>query len=108
MLAGSWSWDRLAAWVGMFDVDLEIVGPAELKDAAARLSRRYAAAAARRESRRHETTKAPRLWMPAGPSSSVSTRVGEGGVEPPPRFQDTDLNRARLPFRHSPKRRGKG
>ena len=30
-----------------------------------------------------ETTKAPRLWMPAGPSSSVSTRVGEGGVEPP-------------------------
>jgi hypothetical protein len=37
-----------------------------------------------------------------GPLSSVSTRVGEGGVEPPPRFQDTDLNRARLPFRHSP------
>ena len=45
VLAGSWSWDRLAGWVGMFDVDLEIVGPAELKQAAARLARRYAAAA---------------------------------------------------------------
>jgi predicted DNA-binding transcriptional regulator YafY len=45
VLAGSWSWDRLAAWVGMFDVDLEVVGPVELKDAAARLGRRYAAAA---------------------------------------------------------------
>jgi predicted DNA-binding transcriptional regulator YafY len=45
VLAGSWSWDRLAAWVGMFDVDLEVVGPVELRDAAARLSRRYAAAA---------------------------------------------------------------
>ncbi len=45
VLAGSWSWDRLAAWVGMFDVDLEIVGPTELKEAAGRLSRRYADAA---------------------------------------------------------------
>src|SRR6478735_7200457 len=45
VLAGSWSWDRLAAWVGMFDVDLEVVGPVELRDAAARLSRRYSAAA---------------------------------------------------------------
>ncbi|HEY4994152.1 MAG TPA: WYL domain-containing protein [Nakamurella sp.] len=45
VLAGSWSWDRLAGWVGMFDVDLEIVGPAELKQAATRLAERYAAAA---------------------------------------------------------------
>lgn len=45
VLAGSWSWDRLAAWVGMFDVDLEVVGPVELKEAAARLGRRYSAAA---------------------------------------------------------------
>jgi predicted DNA-binding transcriptional regulator YafY len=45
VVAGSWSWDRLAAWVGTFDVDLEIVGPPELKDAARRLSRRYAEAA---------------------------------------------------------------
>ncbi len=45
VLAGSWSWDRLAAWVGMFDVELRIVGPQELRDAAARLADRYAAAA---------------------------------------------------------------
>src|SRR6476659_3624201 len=45
VLTGSWSWDRLAAWVGMFDVDMEVVGPVALKEAAARLSRRYAAAA---------------------------------------------------------------
>src|SRR3954464_7592404 len=32
------------------------------------------------------------LWM-----------VGEGGVEPPRPYGHTDLNRARLPFRHSPK-----
>jgi hypothetical protein len=30
--------------------------------------------------------------------------VGEGGVEPPRPYGHTDLNRARLPFRHSPKR----
>ena len=29
--------------------------------------------------------------------------VGEGGVEPPHPFGYTDLNRARLPFRHSPR-----
>src|SRR3954453_1534286 len=29
-------------------------------------------------------------------------RVGKGGVEPPHRFRYTDLNRARLPFRHLP------
>jgi predicted DNA-binding transcriptional regulator YafY len=43
--AGSWSWGALAAWLGMFDVDLEIVGPGELRRAAAELGRRYAAAA---------------------------------------------------------------
>lgn len=45
VVAGAWSWGGLAAWVGMFDVDLEIVGPAELRDAAALLARRYATAA---------------------------------------------------------------
>ncbi len=45
VLAGSWSWGGLAAFLGMFDVDLEIVGPVELRDAAAVLARRYAAAA---------------------------------------------------------------
>ncbi|HEX2807402.1 MAG TPA: hypothetical protein VHN80_14650, partial [Kineosporiaceae bacterium] len=34
----------LAAWLGMFDVDLEIVGPAELRAAAAGLADRYARA----------------------------------------------------------------
>src|SRR4051812_43712670 len=33
------------------------------------------------------------LWM-----------VGEGGVEPPRPYGHTDLNRARLPFRHSPEK----
>lgn len=41
---GSWSWAGLAATVGMFDVELEIVGPPELRVAAAQLARRYAAA----------------------------------------------------------------
>ena len=45
VIAGSWSWDRLAVWAGLFDVDMEIVGPAELRSAAARLARRYRAAA---------------------------------------------------------------
>ncbi|MFJ1749989.1 helix-turn-helix transcriptional regulator [Streptomyces sp. NPDC088116] len=43
---GSWSWPGLAATLGMFDADIEIVGPAELKDAFAHLARRYANAAA--------------------------------------------------------------
>jgi hypothetical protein len=42
---GSWSWESLAASMGLFGVDLEIVGPEELREAAARLSRRYASAA---------------------------------------------------------------
>jgi predicted DNA-binding transcriptional regulator YafY len=44
VVTGSWSWGGLAAWAGMFDVDLEFVGPQELRDAAATLARRYAAA----------------------------------------------------------------
>jgi predicted DNA-binding transcriptional regulator YafY len=45
LVVGSWSWTGLAAWLGMFGVDLEIVGPPELRAAAAELSQRYAAAA---------------------------------------------------------------
>jgi predicted DNA-binding transcriptional regulator YafY len=45
LVVGSWSWTGLAAMLGMFDVDLEIVGPAELRDAAAALARRYGSAA---------------------------------------------------------------
>jgi hypothetical protein len=41
--ATSWSWGGLAAWFGNFDTDLEIVGPPELREAAARLAVRYAA-----------------------------------------------------------------
>ena len=35
----------LAAAIGRFDADIEVVGPAELKDAFAHLARRYANAA---------------------------------------------------------------
>ncbi len=45
VLMGSWSWAGLAATLGRFDADLEVVGPAELRDAFATLARRYAAAA---------------------------------------------------------------
>jgi predicted DNA-binding transcriptional regulator YafY len=44
VVAGSWSWVGLAAWLGLFDVDLEIVGPPELRRAAAELAGRYARA----------------------------------------------------------------
>ncbi|MFI5841986.1 helix-turn-helix transcriptional regulator [Catenuloplanes sp. NPDC051500] len=37
----SWSWVGLAATTGMFDAELEIVGPPELREAALRLAQRY-------------------------------------------------------------------
>src|SRR5215831_20385462 len=43
----------------------------------------------------------PRNW-PAFPQASA--RVGEEGFEPSHPFGHTDLNRARLPFRHPPGR----
>ncbi|MFE2634476.1 helix-turn-helix transcriptional regulator [Streptomyces scopuliridis] len=45
LVLGSWSWPGLAAAIGRFDADIEVVGPAELKDAFAHLARRYADAA---------------------------------------------------------------
>ncbi|WP_181019571.1 helix-turn-helix transcriptional regulator [Nonomuraea typhae] len=45
LILGSWSWPALAAAVGRFDADFEIIGPPELKEAAAHLARRYARAA---------------------------------------------------------------
>jgi predicted DNA-binding transcriptional regulator YafY len=42
---GSWSWPGLAATIGRFDADIEVIGPAELKAAFAHLARRYANAA---------------------------------------------------------------
>ncbi|MFC4118071.1 helix-turn-helix transcriptional regulator [Nonomuraea zeae] len=45
LVLGSWSWPGLAAAIGRFDADIEVVGPAELRDAFAYLARRYADAA---------------------------------------------------------------
>ncbi|WP_370385135.1 helix-turn-helix transcriptional regulator [Catenulispora sp. GAS73] len=44
LVLGSWSWPALAAAIGVFDADIEVVGPPELRDAFALLARRYAAA----------------------------------------------------------------
>jgi hypothetical protein len=44
LMPGSWSWPALAARLGTFDADIEVVGPPELKSAFAMLARRYVAA----------------------------------------------------------------
>ncbi|WP_308200839.1 WYL domain-containing protein [Actinoplanes sp. M2I2] len=46
LVQGSWSWTSLAASLGRFGADLEVVGPPELKAACAELGRRYLRAAA--------------------------------------------------------------
>ena len=46
VVLGSWSWVGLAASIGRFDADIDVVGPPELKNAFANLARRYARAAA--------------------------------------------------------------
>ncbi|MET9808912.1 helix-turn-helix transcriptional regulator [Streptomyces halstedii] len=46
LVLGAWSWTALAAGLGRFDADIEAVGPDDLRVAFARLSRRYADAAA--------------------------------------------------------------
>lgn len=45
LVLGSWSWAGLAADIGRFDADIEVVGPSELKAAFAHLAHRYAKAA---------------------------------------------------------------
>ncbi len=45
LVLASWSWPGLAAAIGRFDADIEVVGPPELKDAFAHLALRYANAA---------------------------------------------------------------
>ncbi|MEU8171625.1 WYL domain-containing protein [Microbispora hainanensis] len=45
LVLGSWSWPGLAAAIGRFDAEIEVVGPAELREAFAHLARRYARAA---------------------------------------------------------------
>ncbi|HVV24811.1 MAG TPA: WYL domain-containing protein [Pseudonocardiaceae bacterium] len=42
LIVGSWSWTGLAAAIGKFDADIEVVGPTELRDACTLLARRYA------------------------------------------------------------------
>jgi predicted DNA-binding transcriptional regulator YafY len=44
VVSGAWSWGALAAWFGVFDVPLTVVGPPELREAARELAGRYAAA----------------------------------------------------------------
>ncbi len=46
LTVGAWSWMAVAASVGRFDADIEVIGPPELAAAFTRLSRRYAAAGA--------------------------------------------------------------
>src|SRR4029453_4842078 len=45
LILTAWSWTGLAAPFGMFECDLEFVGPQELKNAAAHLAARYHVAA---------------------------------------------------------------
>jgi predicted DNA-binding transcriptional regulator YafY len=45
LVLGSWSWPALAASIGRFDADIEVIGPAELSAAFADLARRYTKAA---------------------------------------------------------------
>ncbi len=44
LVLGSWSWLGLAAAIGRFDTDFEVVGPPELASAFRQLATRYAAA----------------------------------------------------------------
>ncbi|MER7677804.1 YafY family protein [Streptomyces sp. NPDC096934] len=45
LVLGAWSWPGLAAALGRFDTDIQVVGPDELRNAFALLARRYAEAA---------------------------------------------------------------
>lgn len=56
LVLGAWSWRGLAAMIGMFDADIEVIGPPELTDAFAHLARRYADAA-RGGAHRADTTR---------------------------------------------------
>ncbi|QXE37043.1 WYL domain-containing protein [Streptomyces sp. GMY02] len=47
LVLGSWSWVGLAATIGRFDAEVEVVGPPELRDAFAALARRCADAVVR-------------------------------------------------------------
>ena len=79
LVLGSWSWAGLAATAAMFDVDLEVVGPPELREACATLSQRL------RPRRRRLTgpTRARTHDAPgrAGrPGASGGARVGQASA----------------------------
>ncbi|MFI6929425.1 helix-turn-helix transcriptional regulator [Streptomyces sp. NPDC050287] len=74
LVLGSWSWPGLAAAIGMFDADMKVVGPPELKAAFGYLARRYADAA-------RDTPAAPPSGGPSVGSvgeSSPSRRAAVG------------------------------
>lgn len=45
LVLGAWSWPGLAAMIGQFDAEVEVIEPVELRDAFATLARRFSAAA---------------------------------------------------------------
>ncbi|MCX4545499.1 WYL domain-containing protein [Streptomyces sp. NBC_01565] len=55
LVLGAWSWPGLAATIGKFDADIEVVGPPELTRAFAHLARRYARAATGGQGQRRPT-----------------------------------------------------
>ncbi|MFF4101856.1 helix-turn-helix transcriptional regulator [Streptomyces sp. NPDC001903] len=73
LVLGSWSWTGLAAAIGRFDADIEVLGPPELEEAFARLARRYARAAG------------PSPRAAAGQPASSSGSRGGTDVSPPGR-----------------------
>lgn len=64
LVSGSWSWPGLAAAIGRFDADIEVVGPTELKAAFAQLAHRYADAAGSRKRPTPEAATAPSSSTP--------------------------------------------
>ncbi|WP_328492129.1 WYL domain-containing protein [Streptomyces sp. NBC_00414] len=72
---GSWSWVGLAAGIGRFDADIEVVGPAELRDAFAQLARRYSDAAVPASTASTTAT---------APTTTTTTTVAASRVGPVP------------------------
>ncbi|MFI6317519.1 helix-turn-helix transcriptional regulator [Nonomuraea sp. NPDC050556] len=70
LILGSWSWIGLATSVGRFDADIEVVGPAALRDAFARLATRYAGAASGGSAR---TASPPRCPSDRAAGSGVAS-----------------------------------
>lgn len=45
LILGAWSWPALAARIGQFDAEIEVVGPQQLRAAFAELAERFARSA---------------------------------------------------------------